>query len=110
MEFGGKITPGFHARVQVGGQDLTVFSVWAYSKLPAAQVQFLYLAEYPPYDNADLRRSTLRSLNGLMEPPLVDDKADRRPTFPLIKALDTADKLETFKQVMSEIMDNLRSV
>ena len=110
VEFGGKVTPGFHVRVHIGGDDLTVFSVWAYPRQPAAQVQFQYLMDYAPYDNRRLRRSTLKSLNRLLVDALVDEKADRRPTLPLTQALDTAEKLELFKQVMAEIIDNLRSV
>ena len=110
VEFGGRITPGFHVRVQVGESDLTVFSVWAYPHRPAAQVQFFYLMDYPPYDDPQLRRSTLHSLAKLLEDTPLDDKADRRPTFPFSEALETAEKLEAFKQVMEEIIDNLRSV
>lgn len=110
VEFGGKITPGFHARVEIGEDDLTVFSVWAYRRQPAAQVQFMYLANYVPYNNAGLRRSTLEALGQLLEPPLSTDKADRRPTFPLTTTLDTAEKLEHFKGVMLEIINNLRSL
>ncbi len=110
VEFGGKITPGFHVRKRVGEDDLTLFSVWAYPRRPAVQVQFQYLAEVPPYTDAALRRSTLASLNKLLDEPLLEDKADRRPTLPLTEALNTADKLEAFKQVMQEVLDNLQSV
>ena len=109
VEFGGKITPGFHARVQVDEDEFTVFSVWAYPNRPAVQVQFQYLMDYPPYDDAKLRRSTLQSLSKLIEEPVLEDKADRRPTFPLKDLFDTAEKLELFKQIMQEIIDNLRS-
>lgn len=108
VEFGGKITPGFHVRVQIGDVELTVFSVWAYPRQPAAQVQFQYLAGYPPYDSITLRRSTLKSLNRLVEEPFIEEKADRRPTLPL-SALNSAENLETFKQIVAEIIDNLRS-
>jgi hypothetical protein len=108
VEFGGKITPGFHVRVHIGEDDVTVFSLWAFARQPAVQVQLQYLSEFPPYDNRKVRLSTLRSLNRLMDEPFLDDRADRRPTLPLQEALDTADKLETFKQIISEIIDNLR--
>lgn len=111
VEFGGKITPGFHVRAHLGNTDIAVFSVWGYSRQPAVQVQFQYLADYEPYNNTELRRSTLNSLNRLLgDEPLMEDKADRRPTLQFSKALNTADKLEAFKQVMQEIIDNLRSV
>jgi hypothetical protein len=67
------------------------------------------MAEVAPYHDSKLRRSTLVSLNRLLDDPLIDDAADRRPTLPL-KALDAAAKLEMFQQIMAEIMDNLRSV
>lgn len=110
VDFGGKITPGFHVRVQIGDDELTVFSVWAYPRRPAVQVQFSYLSEYPPYDESKLRRSTLKSLGELVNAPVIDDQADRRPTFPFSTAFDNAEKLETFKQIAQEIIDNLRSV
>jgi hypothetical protein len=110
VEFGGKITPGFHVRVEVGDDELTAFSVWAYPRRPAAQVQFSYLSDYPPYDEVKLRRSTLKSLGQLLDDPVIDDQADRRPTFPFSSALNTAEKLETFKQIVQEIIDNLHSV
>jgi hypothetical protein len=110
--FGGKYTPGFHARVDLDAEVVTVFSLWAYMRSPAAQVPFQYLLKHAPYDDADLRRSTLRSLNRLMpEGDKFDsDRADRRPNLPLLSALDRAEHLELFKQVMAEIVDNLRSV
>ncbi len=107
--FGGQHTPGFHVRIRLN-REATVFSVWAYARRPAAQVQFAYLRSFPPYNDADLRRSTLHSLNRLMPDggQLDDGRADRRPTFPL-SALDSAEALEAFKQIMAEMMDNLRS-
>ena len=110
VDFGGKITPGFHARLEVGSVELTLFSLWAYPKQPAVQIQFQYLADYEPYNNPALRRSTLRSLNRLLKDPLDDDKADRRPTLILEAAFNSAEKLELFKEVMQEMIDNLQSV
>jgi PAS domain-containing protein len=109
IEFGGKVTPGFHVRVDLGDSDIIVFSLWGYRRKPAVQVQFQYMAEVAPYHDSKLRRSTLVSLNRLLDDPLIDDAADRRPTLPL-RALDAAAKLEMFQQIMAEIMDNLRSV
>lgn len=109
VEFGGKITPGFHAKVRVSDGEVTVMSVWAYPRQPAAQVQFQYFMPYPPYDNLAMRRSTLQSLRKLSEDGFLDEQADRRPTLAFNTALNTAEKLETFKQIMEEIMNNLRS-
>ena len=109
VDFGGKITPGFHVRIQIGEDEITVFSVWAYPRKPAVQIQFQYLADYPPYNEYKLRLSTLQSIGKLTNTSFIEDKADRRPTLSL-DLLDTAEKLETFKQIMHEIIENLQSV
>lgn len=110
LEFGGKITPGFHVRVRMGDEEALVLSVWAYPRQPAVQVQFQYFMKYSPYDDNAMRLSTLKSLNRLCsDSPLLDEQADRRPTLPFNPSLNTADKLEVFKQIMDEVMDNLRS-
>ncbi|MBC7871068.1 MAG: toll/interleukin-1 receptor domain-containing protein [Chitinophagaceae bacterium] len=110
VAFGGKVTPAYHVRIGLGDNTLTVFSVWAYSRRPAAQIYFQYLAEVAPYTDVHLRRSTLVSLNRLLSPEnqIIEDKADRRPTIPL-STMDSAEKLETFQQIMAEIFENLRS-
>jgi len=110
VTFGGKVTPAYHVRIKLDGNPLTVFSVWAYPRKPAAQIYFQYLADYAPYTDAHLRRSTLASLNRLLSPEnkILEDKADRRPTIAL-SALDSAEKLETFQQIMAEIFENLKS-
>lgn len=107
VEFGGKITPGFHVRLHLGEDDVAVFSLWAYARQPAVQVNFQYLMEFSPYLSKTVRRSTLHSLNRLMPEPFLDERADRRPTLPL-SVLGTAENLETFKQIAAEIIDNLR--
>ena len=104
VDFGGKRVPGFHARVG----DVTVFSVWAYKRKPKLQLQFSYLSDHPPYDDGDMRRSTLRSLNALLDVPLDAESADRRPTVPLA-AFNAAGTLGRLKHLLEEVMDNLRS-
>ncbi len=111
VEFGGKVTPGFHARINMGeNASVIIFSLWAYTRNPAVQVQFQYLTEHAPYDTHAMRLSTLRSLNRILPDgeKLIEDSADRRPTISL-SALTTADHLELFKQIMEEIIDNLKS-
>lgn len=108
VDFGGKITPGMHARVQLGDQEVIAFTVWAYPRQPAVQIQFQYLAKHPPYDDTALRRSTLLSLNSLATKPFLLDQADRRPTLPL-HTLHTDGTLAQFLQIIEEIIDNLRS-
>lgn len=110
--FGGKITPAFHVRVRTDGKtNVAIFSVWAYPKRPAIQVHFLYLMNHAPYTSERLRISTLKSLNRLLEAgaQFVPEQAERAPTIPLVY-LDTADKIELFKQIIAEILDNLRGV
>lgn len=111
VEFSGRVTPGFHVRVTLSDDDdIIVCSVWAYSRRPAAQVQFQYLREHPPYDDEGLRLSTLRSLDRLLDAPLLADKADRRPNVPLLPYLASAGQRDLFTQIIEEIIDNLRSV
>jgi len=110
VEFGGKLTPGFHLRVDLGGEELIVCSVWAYARRPAVQVQFQYLRDHPPYDDDRLRLSTLRSLDRLLDAPLLADKAERRPTIPLLPHLASDGQRDLFRQIIEEIIDNLRGV
>ncbi len=110
VEFGGKLTPGFHLRVDLGGEELIVCSVWAYARRPAVQVQFQYLRDHAPYDDDRLRLSTLRSLDRLLDAPLLADKAERRPTIPLLPHLASDGQRDLFQQIIEEIIDNLRGV
>jgi hypothetical protein len=110
VEFGGKLTPGFHLRVDLGGEEIIICSVWAYARRPAVQVQFQYLREHPPYDDYQMRLSTLRSLDRLLDAPLLADKADRRPTIPLLPHLASDGQRDLFQQIVDEIIENLRSV
>lgn len=110
VKFGGKYTPGFHAVIKQGETEISVFSVWAYARQPALQVQFLTLSAHPPYDDQRMRLSTLRSFNRLLPSgqKWLEEKADRRPTLPL-NVLRTAEKLEMLKEILSEIFDNVRA-
>lgn len=112
ITFGGKFTPGFHARIKQGDDETTVFSLWAYARQPAVQLQFQYLSGAAPYTDRRLRLSTLASLNRLLpeRDRLLSEKADRRPTLPLIPTLNNAENMETFQEIIAEIFDNLRSV
>lgn len=111
IAFSGWGTPVFHARVTLPTGDLTVFSVWAYSRQPAVEVTFQYLQSVPPYDERQLRLSTLDALNRLMPDgeKFPDDRADRRPNLPLVKALGKPEALGNFQQIIQEIVANLRA-
>lgn len=108
VEFGGRANPGFHARVRVEGQPVTVFSVWAHSRQPSVEVTFQHLKHVPPYDNREHRLSMLDALNKLVQEPFADDKADKRPSLPLTGDLAEGDTLDQFKDILAEIIDNLR--
>jgi len=110
VEFSGKQKPGFHARLNLDELYVTVFTVRAYSREPVAEIPFEHLMNYPPYDQRELRLSTLQLLNELLpdDKAFVEDRADRRPSLPLRTALHSSEKLESFKLVVKDIMDHLR--
>lgn len=109
--FSGWSTPVFHVRVITRESQATVFSLWAYSRQPAVEVSFRSLQWVPPYDERQMRLSTLDALNRLMpdDKKFPDDRADRRPNLPLVEVLGAPDALATFKQIVQEIIDHLRS-
>ncbi|MBZ0295033.1 MAG: toll/interleukin-1 receptor domain-containing protein [Anaerolineae bacterium] len=110
VTFGGWFTPVLHARLALNDSEVTVFSIWAYSRQPAVQIPFQYLQVAPPYDEQQLRLSTLDALNRLMPDgeQFPDEKAEGRPGLPLVAALAAPDALEDFKQIIKEMIDNLR--
>jgi hypothetical protein len=110
VTFSGRYHPGMHVQVALDGQVVTLYSVWAFLRNPKIQVPFARLAAWAPYDQAGVRRSTLRTLNRLLPPEanLHDEQTERLPTFPLA-ALDRAEALEAFHLLAQEMVDNLRS-
>lgn len=110
VEFSGKQKPGFHARINLDELYVTVFTVRAYSREPVAEIPFEHLMNYPPYDRRELRLSTLQMLNDLLpgDETFVESRADRRPSLSLRTALQSSEKLEAFKLVVKDIMDQLR--
>lgn len=104
VEFGGKQRPAYHVRAQAG-DDVIVFSVWAYARVPAVQIQFKYLQAIAPYDDSARRCDLLDKLADLLPDDATFDtgEANRRPTIPLA-ALDGADKLERFKTLMGDVL------
>jgi hypothetical protein len=111
IQFSGWATPCFHAKVRLKNGDVTVFSVWAYSRQPSLEVPLQYLQNYPPYDERQLRLSTLDALNRLLPAAeqFPDDKADLRPNLPLSRAFASAGAIDHFTQLVVEIVGNLRS-
>ena len=110
VAFGGRVNPGCHVRINLKGRPLTVLSIWAYPKTPAAQLYFDHLASCAPYKRKAARRAILKRLNRILpaETRLPLNKSDRRPTIPL-RMLSSAETLESFKGILTEILDKLRA-
>jgi hypothetical protein len=110
VQFSGWSTPCFHARVKLKQGEVSAFSVWAYSRQPGVEVPLQYLQNHPPYDERQLRLSTLDALNRLLPDgeKFPDDRADLRPTLPLARAFATRQALDAFSQLVTEIVDNLK--
>ena len=107
IDFGGKVNPVYHVRVDVGKarrRAITVFSIWAYPKTPSTQVPLDTLASQPPYSDPQQHRALLESINALLP---FDATASRRPTFPL-HLLSDAKKRAAYQQLLLEIIQNLR--
>ncbi|MCY3780735.1 MAG: toll/interleukin-1 receptor domain-containing protein [Chloroflexi bacterium] len=109
LTFGGELSPGFHARVLANGKLVTALSVWAYRRKPSAQIPLDYLSAQAPFVKRAERRRILTKLNRILprRARISADKVDRRPTFPL-QHLSDAQRLEDFKELISEIASALR--
>lgn len=110
ISFGGRHTPCFHVRIRLDDKLVTVFSLLAYMRNPAVQIPLDHLSRYPPYTRRRKRDSALRQLNRLLpeEEALDLERANRRPTLPLLSAFDTAEEMEQFKDIISEMIASLR--
>ncbi len=110
VAFGGVTKPGFHARIKLNRQLVTVFSVWAYRRKPAAQIPLDLLAARKPFDRKRVRAATLRQLNQLLPKAqrFKAGKANGRPTIAL-HHLSSAEKLETYKRIVREMIGELRA-
>lgn len=110
VAFGGQSKPGFHARVNLNGAMLTVFSVWAFRRRPAAQIPLDLLGAHKPFDRKRVRAATLRSLNRLLPKTqrFKARKARGRPSIAL-QQLSSAEALEAFKCIVQGIIDELRA-
>jgi hypothetical protein len=110
VEFGGKRTPCFHARVKTNSKnEVTVFSVLAYLRNPSVQIPFDYLQKYPPFKEKTTRLEALHQLNAMLpeSEQFDDERAGRRPTVPLT-VFDSADRLETFKELVDDVIQQIR--
>jgi hypothetical protein len=111
IEFGGRHSPCFHARVHISDKAVTVFSLQAYLRHPAVQVPFDYLSKYPPYTDGVERLKTLRALDKVLQhdEQFNETRANRRPSIALAHLLGDAERLEQFKGVISEIINRLHA-
>jgi len=112
VAFGGRTKPAFHARINLNGAWLTVFSVWAYRRMPAAQIPLDKLAAHKPLNRKRNRAATLRKLNRLLPKAQKAQgfkarKARGRPSIAL-QQLSSAETLEAFKSIVQGIIDELR--
>lgn len=110
VAFGGRVHPGCHVRINLKGRPVTVLSIWAYPKMPAAQIYFDHLASFAPYHRTRARRALLKQLNQILptEFRLPAAKSDRRPTIPLT-VLSSAEILESFKGILEQTLAALRA-
>ena len=111
ISFSGRSEPAFHAHVWVGPGGVLVFSLRAFASHPAVEVPLQYFKPFPPYDTLEARLDVIHAFNRLLpeNEQLDDSRAERRPTIPLLPSLATPDRLERFKAIMAEIMQNLRN-
>lgn len=110
-EFSGRFRPAFHARLHIGEKFISVFSILAYLRHPAVQVPFDYLRKYPPFTRKENRLKILKELETLLpdDEHFERDRADRRPTIPLEYLLGDAERLEKFKDILSNIVNDLQN-
>ncbi|MCY4021763.1 MAG: toll/interleukin-1 receptor domain-containing protein [Chloroflexi bacterium] len=110
VAFGGRVNPGCHVRINLKGRPVTLLSIWAYPKTPAAQLYFDRLLSFAPYHRKTARRFLLKQLNQMLptEYRLPAAKSDRRPTIPLY-VLSSTEILESFKRVLAEVLAVLRT-
>lgn len=112
VSFSGRREPAVHAHVYVGPGGVLIASLRAYRANPAIELPLSYLTEFPPYDQRETRLKVVRTLNTLFDPGqgLADDRADRRPTIPLLPALATPERRAVVTGVLGEIVDHLRAI
>ena len=104
VAFSGKQRPAFHARTQLGDESLTLFSVIGYLRTPSLQVPLDYWSRHKPYDVSSRRVAFVDRLNQLLPPEdnFEADRADRRPTLPLVEAVGRAAARRDFLRWISE--------
>ncbi len=109
-EFSGRFRPALHARQTVADKSVAVFSILAYLRNPAVQIPFEYLRKYPPFNTKASRMKILKRLERLLpkDEGFEADRIDRRPAIPLDYLLGDATRLEAFKGIVTDIVEQLR--
>lgn len=110
IDFGGRQNPAYHVKIDLGHDQVTVFSIWAYPKTPSTQIAFDYLKNFAPFDQQVQRLKLLKQLNQLLPDGIQfdDSRAERRPSIPL-HYLSTAEQLEGFKQIILDLINQLKA-
>jgi len=109
VDFGGVAVPSLHGRLKVNEDGVIVVSVKGFSRQPSVEVPFQRFKHLPPYDDQELRISTLDALSGLLpkNSKFPDDRADALPRIPLSALASSEENMDRFKQIMQEIVDDL---
>jgi hypothetical protein len=110
VTFSGRGNPAFHAHVYLGPGGVAFMTVRAYPKQPAVEVPLQYLMEFAPYDERAEREAVLMRFNALMPPRerFDIDRANKRPNLPIAAALAVDGHLDTFKSIMTEVLERMR--
>ncbi len=110
VTFSGRGNPAFHAHVYLGPGGVAFMTVRAYPRQPAVEVPLQYLMEFAPYDERAEREAVLMRFNALMpeRERFTLDRADKRPNLPIAAALAVDSHLDTFKTIMTDVLERLR--
>lgn len=109
LVFKGQHAPSMYVQQQIGERLVALFAIRGYVQNPAVQIAFDHLLRHVPSLHLRLD-SYYERLTSLQPPPKYPGSAPlRRPTVTL-KALDTAEKLETLKGLIDELREHLQAV
>ncbi|MGQ9907967.1 MAG: toll/interleukin-1 receptor domain-containing protein [Candidatus Flexifilum sp.] len=112
ISFSGRREPAVHGHVYVGPGGVLIASLRAFRVNPALELPLAYLADFPPYDQPEMRLQIIHTLNTLFPPGqgLADDRADRRPTIPLLPTLATPERQAVVTGILAEIVEHLHLI
>jgi hypothetical protein len=107
LSFSGKHTPALHAKVQLEGQEITLFSVVAYLRNPMLQVSLENILRYPPYNYPKNAQALTKQLAQFL--PNTDLSDRKKATLPLASTLDDSQSLEIFMAILREVVHQLKA-